>query len=328
MSATQSSVWMAQVEFVRSDTAAGPAAAVCVKNKYNLLRPGGQQVNGVPKSAVVLNKHSTCKSDLPVNGFVPKDSTFDEIPTPKIRIESADAVSLDWRKVSLIQEQRMRLIPDRQMSAIGAGLMNLGNTCFMNSVLQCLTYCPPLVNYLMFRENEHSKNLCSNFCMACELLANMRRCFQSPGGVVKPLPIAQRLKSVARHFQLGRQEDAHEYLRHAIDSMCKSSVSAYENRHPPVKLDAASKETTAFNHIFGGYLRSQVTCLDCKSRSNTFDHFMDLMLDVKVRLVLFLAARSHNCPLFAECDICRKGAGKVHKAGTFAERKCIQVSEV
>lgn len=159
--------------------------------------------------------------------------------------------------------------------------MNLGNTCFMNSVLQCLTYCPPLVNYLMFSENEHSKSPCSNFCMACHLLTNMRRCFQSAGGVVKPLEIAQRLKSVAKHFQLGRQEDAHEYLRHAIDSMCRNSVSQYESRHPPLKLDASSKETTAFNHIFGGYLRSQVTCLQCKSRSNTYDHFMDFMLDIK-----------------------------------------------
>jgi ubiquitin carboxyl-terminal hydrolase 36/42 len=120
--------------------------------------------------------------------------------------------------------------------------------------------------------------------MACQLLNHMRRCFQSSGGVVKPLSIAQRLKSVSRQFQLGRQEDAHEYLRHAIDCMCKSSIAAYERRNPNVKLDAASKETTAFNHIFGGYLRSQVTCIDCKSRSDTFDHFMDLMLDIKVSI--------------------------------------------
>ena len=34
---------------------------------------------------------------------------------------------------------------------LGAGLHNMGNSCFLNAVLQCLTYTPPLVNYLLSR---------------------------------------------------------------------------------------------------------------------------------------------------------------------------------
>lgn len=48
----------------------------------------------------------------------------------------------------------------RKTTAAGSGLHNHGNTCFLNSVVQCITYTPPLANYLLSRE--HSTN-CMHF---------------------------------------------------------------------------------------------------------------------------------------------------------------------
>ena len=48
----------------------------------------------------------------------------------------------------------------QQRQGPGAGLFNLGNSCYINVILQCLTYTPPLANYLL--SSKHSQ--------ACEYL--------------------------------------------------------------------------------------------------------------------------------------------------------------
>ena len=39
------------------------------------------------------------------------------------------------------------------------GLVNIGGVCYMNAVLQCFYYCPPLTNYFLKIDNEKKKSL-------------------------------------------------------------------------------------------------------------------------------------------------------------------------
>lgn len=47
------------------------------------------------------------------------------------------------------------------------------------------------------------------------------------------------------------------------------------------KLDIRIKESTFVHQIFGGRLRSRVTCSACNHSSDTFDSMLDLSLDVQ-----------------------------------------------
>lgn len=215
-----------------------------------------------------------------------------------------------------------------QSEKIGGGLINVGNTCFLNSVLQCLTYCPPLYNFLVKLNGGHSKSCKINqFCMLCEMEKHVKRIKGSNGGSIKPMSIVQRLKYINKSFQFGRQEDAHEFLRYLIDHMWKAclmnldinvnnnnsnKLSSNNNNIINSKLDPRVKETTLINHIFGGYHRSQVLCLTCNTRSNTFDFFMDIILDIRNAKSLEEALKRFTQQETLEnenaykCGVCRK----------------------
>ncbi|GAB0206651.1 ubiquitin carboxyl-terminal hydrolase 42-like [Grus japonensis] len=112
----------------------------------------------------------------------------------------------------------------QQRQGAGAGLPNLGNTCFLNAVLQCLTYTPPLANYLL--SGEHSR-ACrqEGFCMMCVMEAHVNKVLHSSGSTIEPRAIISVLTRIGEHFQLGMQEDAHEFLRSTVDAMQRACLS-------------------------------------------------------------------------------------------------------
>lgn len=247
-------VLLSKVEFQPAENEYTLALNNNLKAKYIHLNPDGGGSNVAKK---------TNNSDGGNNGRCSVSPQLDDdgIPMPKVVIHPPEKVTLGWQRIY----------------RIGAGLANLGNTCFLNAILQCLTYTPPLVNHLI-EFDEHVTN-CKNvgFCMMCELYRHIRRALEKNGETIKPQCILQKLKAIAKHMVWGRQEDAHEFLRYVMESMIKSSLKGYT----PTSLDRISLETTVVNHIFGGYHRSQVICLRCKEKSDTYDHFMDIILDIK-----------------------------------------------
>ncbi|KAL2544544.1 ubiquitin carboxyl-terminal hydrolase 18-like [Forsythia ovata] len=155
------------------------------------------------------------------------------------------------------------------------GLLNCGNSCFANVVLQCLAYTRPLVAYLLEkghrRECQHD-----DWCFMCEFQTHVERASRSMQPF-SPINILSRLPNIGGNLGYGKQEDAHEFMRFAIDTMqsvCLDEFGGEKAVHP------RSQETTLIQHIFGGHLQSQVICTNCDNVSNQFENMMDLTVEI------------------------------------------------
>ncbi|XP_051878491.1 ubiquitin carboxyl-terminal hydrolase 42 [Pristis pectinata] len=221
--------------------------------------PKNKILGPMPGAALYTNTMSLQeKPKQPVQKDQSVLGSGDGIAPPQKILFPAEKISLKWQ----------------QIHKIGAGLQNLGNTCFLNSALQCLTYTPPLANYMLSREHSRTCNE-QGFCMMCMMQNHITQVFSNSGNVIKPMSVINDLRRIAKHFRFGNQEDAHEFLRYTVDALQKACLNGSN------KLDRQTQATTMIYQIFGGYLRSRVKCLNCKGVSDTYDPYLDIALEIK-----------------------------------------------
>ncbi|KAE9613302.1 hypothetical protein Lal_00027379 [Lupinus albus] len=160
-------------------------------------------------------------------------------------------------------------------SRVGAGLSNLGNTCFMNAILQCFTHTVPLIDGL--RSSSHSFPCdCyhSEFCVICSIRAQIECSLASSGGMVSPWKLVKNLSYFSSSFSRYQQEDAHEFMQCALDKLDRRFLDLKEN-------SKSFEGVNLVDNIFGGRLLSKLRCSNCGHSSNTYEPLIDMSLEIE-----------------------------------------------
>ncbi|XP_058498164.1 ubiquitin carboxyl-terminal hydrolase 19 isoform X4 [Solea solea] len=200
------------------------------------------------------------------------------------------------------------------------GLVNLGNTCFMNSVIQTLSNTRELRDYFHDRAFEAEIN-CSNPLgtggrLAIGFAVLLRALWKGTHHAFQPSKLKAIVASKASQFTGYAQHDAQEFMAFLLDGL-HEDLNRIQNKpytetvDSDGRLDEVVAEEAWQRHkmrndsfivdLFQGQFKSKLVCPTCSKVSITFDPFLYLPVPLpqkqKVLSVFYFAKEPHKKPI-------------------------------
>lgn len=220
------------------------------------------------------------------------------------------------------QKQMLRssAAPVRDHSSVMGlrGMRNMGATCFMTVVLQCLVHNPFLRNYFISGLHVPCSPFQASRCLACHMDAVIRSMFSGDETPYSPHAFLYTIWTQFEHLAGYRQQDAHEFLvalldglhaslraaasRDGVRSGGRTSSSKHSGKASPLGSSRANGNNgnndrntrpqgaprngcqCVVHRIFGGVVRSDVGCLNCGQTSVSREPIFYLCLDLWNRI--------------------------------------------
>ena len=204
------------------------------------------------------------------------------------------------------------------------GGRNLGNTCFMNSSIACLSNCTELTTYFLTKKYEKDVNEKNKEGLGGKLAKAwynlLDQYWNSRISAGNPSEVKSCVARKAHKFAGFSQQDSNEFMTEFLsllnEDLNKTEKKEYiqlkEKEDDESELECAKRfwnlhiklNDSIISDLFSGLLRSEVLCPNCNYKNITFDPFNTLTLPIPTSNDLNIDFQCYYIPKYGLRDNC------------------------
>ena len=180
------------------------------------------------------------------------------------------------------------------------GLVNIGNTCFMNSALQCLSNCYELTKYFLLDLYEDEINKDNKLGSGGEIASIYRELlddlWNGEKSIINPGYFKKVFSLFVKKFSGYHQQDSNEFLIYLLDRIHEDLNSVSKKPYIEIKEKGENesdedasirwwethllRENSIIVDLFHGQFKNTITCDYCNRVSVTYDSYIFLSLSI------------------------------------------------